>query len=199
MFADRGNADLTEAEGDPQDGEEIPPAVPESPAPVRGRGARKSGTRPRRRVLTTTAAVAGVLILVLVGSIPAVRTVLRQSFTRQPTPYTELYFSGTPKVDGILLTVPVTVVNHATGMKSFVLRVWMTDAAGRTDTTSSVTVTPRTGQATTVVQVSLQLPDGAQVLWVNLAGQAQTLHDRIAGEAFPSPSASASPTAGKHG
>ena len=201
MFAHHGNADLTEAEPDPaDDGAEAVSAPPDPPPAVRRRSAGPRGqrrSRSRRRVLAAVAVGLSVLTLVLVGLTPAVRTVLRQSFTRQPASYTELYFSGTPAVSGILLTVPVTVANHATGAKSFVLKVWMTDAVGRTDTTTSITVTPQHGEATTVVKVSVQLPDGAQVLWIGLAGQAQTLHYRIAGAAVPSPSAS--PTASAHG
>lgn len=184
-----------------EDGDAVP--VPEdAPAAGRRRSSRSRG-RPgtRKRVLAAVAAGISVLILVLMAMLPPVRTVLRQSFTRQPAAYTEMYFSGKPVVSGILLTIPVTVVDHGTGAKSFVLKVWTTDGGGKAGTPTSITVTPQHGSATTVVKLSIQLPAYAQVLWVNLAGREQTLHYRIAGEAIASESASpsASPSAGGHG
>jgi hypothetical protein len=199
VFPDHGDAGLTEldaAELDEQDSSR--------PEPVRTRGGRRSaGHGGRRRVpakrrrMLIGAVVAAVLVGVLafIGTLPSVRTILSQSFTRLPTPYTEMYFSATPTVNGILLSVPVTIVSHATGEKSFVLRVWMTNAAGQTEAATSITVTPKYGEATTVVKVAIEMPADGQVLWINLAGQQQTLHYRVAGEAYPTSAGTPTPTA----
>jgi len=154
--------------------------------------------RGRRRALSAIGGAALVVaLLAWLGTLGSVQTILRQSFTKLPTPYTEMYFSGTPTVSGITLSVPVTVVNHATSQDSFTLEVWTTDAAGKADTTTPIKVTPKHGEATVVVKVAVQMPADAQVLWINLAGQPQTLHYRIAGEAIPSSTATPTPTA-KH-
>ncbi|MBR7825380.1 hypothetical protein KDK95_03600 [Actinospica sp. MGRD01-02] len=175
-----------------------PDAESESEAPAKtGSEAAESrrGLVGRRRAVSI-GAVAGVVVLVLVwvSSLSSVQTILRQSFSRLPTAYTEMYLSGTPTVSGITLSVPVTVVNHATTQDSFTLKVWTVNGVGKTDTTTSIKVTPKHGEATVVVKVAVQISSDAQVLWINLVGQPQTLHYRIAGEAIPSPTATASAT-----
>jgi hypothetical protein len=171
----------------------------EEPARAVSRAARSRPRLDRRRRTALVGAVAGVFVLVLfwVSSLSPVQTILRQSFSRLPTAYTEMYLSGTPTVSGITLSVPVTVVNHATTQDSFTLKVWTVNGAGKTDTTTSIKVTPKHGEATLVVRVAVQISSDAQVLWINLVGQPQTLHYRIAGEAIPSPTATPTTTA-KH-
>ena len=196
MCPDHGDAELTELETtELEKVVEVPEAEPE---PVRTRSARTRETREsrsqhRRMLIRIGAACLVVIGLFGVSAIPAVRTILHQSFTRLPAPYTEMYFSGTPTVNGILLSAPVTVINHATTADSFVLKVWMTNAAGAEEAATSLTVTPKHGEAETVVKVSVQLPADAQILWINLAGQTQTLHYRIAGVGIPTPTST--PTA----
>ena len=196
MCPDHGDAELTDLETAEIERIEAP-----RPETVRTRGARAREARARRStkqrsiLIRVGAVCAAVLGLYGVSEIPAVSTLLRQSFTQLPTPYTDMYFSGTPVVDGILLTVPVTVVDHATTADSFVLKVWMTNAAGAKESATSLTVTPKHGQATTVVKVSAQLPADAQVVWISLAGQTQTLHYRIAGVGIPTPTTTPTPTA----
>lgn len=145
--------------------------------------------KPRRRLIVAAAVVLVLAVLGGLGSLSSVQTILRQSFTRLPTAYTEMYLSGTPTVSGITLSVPVTVVNHSTTQDAFTLKVWTVNGAGKTDMTTSIKVAPKHGEATVVVKVAVQMPSDAQVLWINLAGQPQTLHYRIAGEAIPSPTA----------
>ena len=208
MFPDHGNAELTgtlwrpggghEAEQEPEEPEE--PEAPEESADDDGDTGDaddhgEDGSNPKRRGLLAGGAALVVVLLVWLGTLPSIQTILRQSFTQLPTPYTEMYFSGTPTVSGITLSVPVTVVNHATTQDSFTLKVWTQNAAGKTDMTTSIKVTPKHGEAVIVVKVAVQMPADAQVLWINLAGQSQTLHYRIAGEAIPSPTATPSATA----
>lgn len=195
----------SEAEAGAEAGAEAEPEVEselESGAEASARSrsrSRAAKARPRfdgRRRAVLVGAVAAVVVLALAwaGSLSSVQTILRQSFTRQPTAYTEMYLSGTPAVSGITLSVPVTVVNHATTQDSFTLKVWTVNGAGKTETTTSIKVTPKHGEATVVVKVAVQISSDAQVLWINLVGEPQTLHYRIAGEAIPSPTATASAT-----
>jgi hypothetical protein len=205
VFPDHGDAELTDS-GDAEHDEHAEhdePELPEldaasqtsftRPPPRHGLGAPARGRRVRLRVVAVTGVVAaGLALLAFVVTLAPVRTVLRQSFTRIPSPYTEMYFSGAPTVSGIDLIAPVTVINHATRSDSFELRIWVVDAAGATDASTSMTVTPKHGEAKTVVEVSVQLPANGQVLWVALVGQTQTLHYRFAGAALPAQPASTS-------
>ena len=151
MCPDHGDAELTELETtelekvvetpSPEPESETEPESEAESEPVRSRGGGARGAerearqryRSKRRRVLIGIATACVVILGLYGvsQVPAVNTVLRQSFTQLPAPYTEMYFSGTPTVNGILLEAPVTVINHATTADSFVLKVWMTNAAGK--------------------------------------------------------------------
>ena len=177
------------AEGaDPEETSVLPAAPDESeddrPAPSRGRrkpAAAASGGG--RRYSTGIIAIAAALALgFLLWSIPSVQAVARQSFTRIPTAYTELYFTTTPSLDGLALAVPLTVDAHNINVSSFTVKVWLENAAGKTDYSTTVHLAPKHGIARTVLK--LQLPVDAAVLWVNLNGQDRTLHYRVAGSAL---------------
>jgi hypothetical protein len=142
-------------------------------------------------VLALGAAV--VVLLAGLSLVPSVKTELLQSFTRLPTGYTELYFTATPSVNGIELSIPVAVVAHATAAKSVTLKVWLVDAAGIVDSSTLVTLTPHGGVAKGVITVKVTAK--AQVVYVRLLGHSETLHYRIAGTVFPSPSPSGSSSA----
>lgn len=158
--------------GDPPSGDDAPPTA-----------------APRRLPSKRLALICAVVVVVLIGtwSVPAVHTVLRQSFTRLPAPYTQLYFTGQPSVNGTTLSVPVTVDGRGTAARSFAVKVWLVNAAGKTDASTTVTLTPKDGVSATVV--SLQIPGDAEVVFVNLVGHPETLHYRIAGVPVSVPTA----------
>jgi hypothetical protein len=135
-------------------------------------------------------AVSSALALALaVGlwSVPTVRTVLQQSFTRMPAVYTEMYFTATPTLDGALLSAPIKVVGHHTSAASFRLSVWLTTNSGAAEDKTTVNVPAADGTATTAIK--LTVPTDADVVWIALAGSSDSLHYRIGGTAIPVPSA----------
>lgn len=176
------------AEGaDAEETSVLPAASDESEddRPVVSRARRRPAAARGGRRRYATGIVAGAVALVLgflLWSIPSVQAVARQSFTRIPTAYTELYFTTTPSLDGLALAVPITVDAHSINVSSFTVKVWLENAAGKTDYSTTVHLTPKHGIARTVLK--LQLPVDAAVLWVNLNGQDRTLHYRVAGSAL---------------
>ncbi|HZP53366.1 hypothetical protein [Actinocrinis sp.] len=165
----------------PQESGGAPRAPNEPPAPQEDGPAVRSWPRPSRRLVLGV--LAALVALWAVSSIPAVKTVLRQSFSQLPAANTELYFTSSPSVSGTSLNVPITVNVHGTSARSVPVRVWLENASGKTDATASVTLTAAHGTAAKVV--TLQLPADAEVVYVNLVGQPQTLHYRIAGIRIP--------------
>lgn len=129
--------------------------------------------------------LAALVALIGVSRIPAVQTVMRQSFSQLPSAYTELYFTSAPSVSGAALNVPITVNVHGAAAKPVTVKVWLVNAAGKTDAATSATLTPEHGTAARVV--ILQVPTDAEVVYASLVGQPQTLHYRIAGARFPAP------------
>ena len=146
-----------------------------------------------RRALLPVGAVALLLVLALgAWSVPSVRTVLRQSFTRIPTPYTELYFTSPPVIDGNAVTVPVTVTDHGTGTAVYQVRVELETDRGKVLRSATAPLKPRDGVAVPIV-LHLSSAGGMTVVKVTLPGHAESLHYRIA--AFPVPPTSpATPT-----
>ena len=164
----------------PDDGDtELIPRLPrESPREPDG---------PGRRIAPGVGALAVVLLIVLaVGSLPSARAVLRQSFTRMPTPYTELYLTGDPVVDGFVLRIPVAINAHVTTKTSYSLKAWLVDGAGAAGPATTSRVTSSGGVTTAVLQA--QMTPGAEVVWIDLVGQGQQLHFRIAGDPIPTTS-----------
>jgi hypothetical protein len=146
---------------------------------------RRGGGLFARKRIAFAAALAAVLVIAFgIGTLPPVRAVLRQSFTRIPTPYAELYFTGTPVIDGLNLRVPVAIDAHVTAKTSYSLNAWLVDAAGKAGPVSSSRITSSGGITSTVLDP--QLTPGAEVVWIDLVGQGQTLHFRIAGNPIPS-------------
>ncbi|MFI9270104.1 hypothetical protein ACIGXM_05240 [Kitasatospora sp. NPDC052896] len=163
------------------------PAVQPPPRPVdrRRRGAGRGGGRPGRR-RAVLAAVA-VLVAATVGPVlwaqPAVRLALRQSFTRIPADYTELYFTQSPTTSGGDAVVPISLVQHGTPGQSLQLRVSLTRPDGTVTASSTVTLVPKPDAAVGTT-VRLPLPEPDAVVQVALLGTAQTLRYR-----FPQPKA----------
>ncbi|MBF9068282.1 hypothetical protein [Streptacidiphilus fuscans] len=154
-----------------------------------------------RRALRRRAAEAGrwreavvlaVAVLALVAglgslatpTVASLRTVLLQSFTKLPTRYTELYFTSSPTVDGPAVDVPVTVVDHSTGIRLYQVHVELRDDRGKVLAATEAGLVPRDGAAVPLV-LHLPLVTGATTVWVTLPGHPQTLHYRIAGSNLP--------------
>ncbi|WP_034266150.1 hypothetical protein [Actinospica robiniae] len=162
------------------------------PGAVRSRGSkapsRARRERRRRRVFGATAAALVVALLFGIGRIPAVRTVLRQSFTRMSSPAPAIYFTADPTVDGAVLHVPLALDPHASGTTTFTVKAWLVTGSGSTGPTLSAKVTARGTVVKTVLDVLL--PKDPEVVWVSLAGaDGQTLHYRIAGNPIPTATA----------
>ena len=172
----------------------------DDPAPTRQRTGRDelpdSGTaagrrvrRPRgpRRSWREALAVATAVLALIAGlgslaapKVPSLQAVLQQSFTRLPSAYTELYFGSTPTIDGVTVSVPVTVVDHNTGAKSYQVRVDQESDQGTVLATDTVTLVPHNGRPVTVV-ARFAFRAGATQVRVTLPGHPQSLHYRIAG------------------
>ncbi|MGI5376053.1 hypothetical protein ACQEV2_17725 [Streptomyces sp. CA-251387] len=140
-----------------------------------------SHARPDRRRRRRYAVV--VLLILIVGVVgvlvtPAARRELRESFTRVPSSYTELYFTSAPVVDNAQVLIPVSVVGHGDGKQRYRLRVWLESSGGRT-TASTTTTLPEGANGRTSTIVRLPLRQGAQDLHVALLDHPQTLHFRL--------------------
>ncbi|MEY9930864.1 hypothetical protein ABH926_005511 [Catenulispora sp. GP43] len=131
--------------------------------------------RHRRRLTISAGGLAAVCVLL---ALPPVRSELRDSFTRLPQPYTALYFTTPPQVDGTVLTVPVSVHAVDTSTNAYSVRVWTVDAQGRVDDSRTADLT-WDGQAMSTV-VSMPVNPAAQNVWVSLKGSDETLHYKIA-------------------
>ena len=129
----------------------------------------------RRRLAMGAAGVVAVGALL---ALPPVRAELRDSFTRLPQPYTALYFTTPPQVDGTVLTVPVSVHAVDTSADSFTVRVWTVDAQGHVDDSQNADLT-WDGEAMSAV-VSMPVNPQADYVWVSLNGSSETLHYKIA-------------------
>jgi hypothetical protein len=143
----------------------------------------EGGPTPRRLLYALLAAVLAAVLGAGLWMIPSVRTILRQSFTQLPSPYTELYFTSAPSVSGTNLDVPVSVDAHTAAVHSFTVKVWLINGAGKTDAATTATLPAKDGAASSVV--TIHVPGDAEVLYVSLVGSTEVLHYRIAGIPIP--------------
>ncbi|BCY15478.1 hypothetical protein [Actinoplanes sp. L3-i22] len=149
-----------------------PPPAPKRAAP-----------RPRHLARFTPALV---VVLALIAALvsPGVRTVLRESFTRMPAEYTELYFSATPSLSGTgakaRIAVPVGLLHHGAAGATFVVRAQVSIADGKAGPAAeaSVTAAPESPEAT-VLTVTVPAAATAYDVNVTLPGHAQTLHYQL--------------------
>ncbi|GAA1961492.1 hypothetical protein [Catenulispora subtropica] len=170
---DTGLVDTTDAQASAHAAADAAAAAVD--APTRSGSVRSFLVQKRRRLAAGAAGVAAVGVLL---TLPPVRAELRDSFTRTPQPYTALYFTTPPQVDGTVLTVPVSVHAVETGTDAYSVRVWTVDAKGNVDDSRSSVLT-WDGQAISAV-VSMPVNPAAEYVWVALNGSDQTLHYRIA-------------------
>lgn len=159
---------------DSASGSDPAPATADADRP-RQRSLRSLVERHRRRFVIGAAGLAALGALL---ALPPVRAQLRDSFTRLPQPYTALYFTSPPQVDGTVLTVPVSVHAVETGRDTYSVRVWTVDAKGVVDDSRTADL-KWDGQALSTV-VSMPVNPQADYVWVSLTGSSQVLHYKIA-------------------
>jgi hypothetical protein len=156
------------------------PIEPIRPSARRG----ETGDRPARwRVVSVLAGLAAVGMAVgALWFVPAVRQMLRESFTRLPTTYTELYFSQAPTAGHGKVAVPVSLVEHGDHAVPLRLQVWLTAPSGTVTAKATVTLAPSLdAPAGTVVHLPLHAlpPHSHVVVHVALLGHTQALHYRL--------------------
>ncbi|WP_059010405.1 hypothetical protein [Streptomyces specialis] len=155
--------------------------APAGPAGTRARPRRRrdrprDGARAGRRALV--ALVAAVVGVAAALAVPAVRDELRNSFTRLPSEYAELYFTALPTVEGTTAVVPVTLADHHTGTGSYRLRVWLESADGEITASDTITVVPE-GDTPAPSVIRLPMRGDPVAVGVELLGHDQTLHYRF--------------------
>ena len=124
-----------------------------------------------------------VIAAVVVASTPAGRAELRRSFTRIPTEYAELYFTGVPAVGpngiGSAAVVAVTLLDHGAAEREFQVRFTLTRPSGAVVSTSTAALRARPEVPAAVTQ-RLPVPHRRRtdpyLVQVALIGQPQTLH-----------------------
>jgi len=128
-------------------------------------------------VLATALVAAGVLT----AASPVARTALRNSFTRLPDEYTELYFAGTPSTTRRngrrIVQVPIALLHHGTSARTYAVKVSVVD-------TPMVTETDVRAEPGRVTPRSFSLPaNGAKpaghLVEVTIAGSKLSLHYRL--------------------
>jgi hypothetical protein len=138
---------------------------------------RSGGERTRARLIISASALVIGLATWAVWEIPAKGTLLRQSFTRLPDRYTELYFSSPPTVNSGIVTVPIALIDH--GDHSMLqLRTLVRDGSGRVTSQITTAVQPHRDVPVTF---AVHLPEaaGQSQVQVDLLDHPQTLHYRL--------------------
>ncbi|WP_371497943.1 hypothetical protein OG871_18450 [Kitasatospora sp. NBC_00374] len=167
-------------EPDPVDDSEPTHAAPRTSRRSTGRGRRAVAQLRSRRLLGPAAGLVAVCLAVAVAwVVPASREVLRQSFTKQSSPFTELYFTSEPTFEGATVVVPVAVNAHGTGIKSFQLDVVLEGPGGKPVTATTLPLTPRDGTAVPLVARLATSNADVAVVRVALKGHPQKLHFRF--------------------
>lgn len=146
----------------------------------RRRSSAPAGVRWAAAVLTV------VVVAVAAWSTPAVRRELRASYTRLPSPSTEMYFTRAPAVEHATAVVPVSLIDHGASTATYRLRVWLESSNGRVMASATTMLAPRPDVLTPTV-VRLPLRKGSVVVHVALLGHVQTLHFRLGSSRLPNP------------
>ncbi len=130
------------------------------------------------------------LLVIVVAAVaawtPAGRLELRRSFTRMPTGYAELYFTGVPVIrpygTGSAAVVAVDLLDHGAAARDFEIRFTLTPQSGAVVRTSTAVLHARPERPVAVLR-RLTIPDltatGPYLVQVVLTGHPQTLHYRI--------------------
>jgi hypothetical protein len=116
-----------------------------------------------------------VVLASVAWSVPAARTVLLQSFTKQSSSFTELYFTSDPSFDGATVVVPVSLNAHGTGVESYQIRLTLESPSGEALATTTLNLEPRDGTPMSVV-AHLQAKADVTLVRASLVGHPQTLH-----------------------
>ena len=127
-----------------------------------------------------------VIVVVAAALTPLGRTELRRSFTRMPTEYAELYFTGVPVVRPYgrrsAAVVAVTLLDHGAAGRDFQVRFTLAGPSGAMVSTSTAAFHARPEVPVAVLR-RLRIPhrtsSGPYLVQVALIGQPQTLHYRI--------------------
>jgi hypothetical protein len=134
-------------------------------------------TTGRRRAALVVACAAVVVVVALLAS-PAGQRQLALSFTRQPTPFTELYFTADPPVSTTTPrhpTLSFTLANHETAATTYTWVVTVVPTADRgAGVSTRGTVTLPVG-STRVVETPVTLPSGWRRVVVTLLDRPETL------------------------
>jgi hypothetical protein len=140
----------------------------------------------RRVPVRAIVALAAVIVVAVASWTPAVRLELRRSFTRLPTEYAELYFTGAPAIRPYgarsAAVVSVTLLDHGAADRDYEVRFTLTDPGGAVLSTSVAALRTRPDVPAATVQrlrISARKPAGPYLVAVALTGRPQTLHYRI--------------------
>lgn len=137
-----------------------------------------------RRLVRFAPVLVVVLALIAAAVSPGLRTTLRESFTRMPSEYTELYFTAEPSLSGTgtaaRITVPVGLLHHGAKTGTYVVRAQVSIADGKTGPAAEkdLTAVPETPD-TAVLTVSVPGKATSYDLTVTLPGHSQTLQYRL--------------------
>ncbi|MFE5491985.1 hypothetical protein ACFQ7Z_18850 [Streptomyces virginiae] len=112
-------------------------------------------------------------------SLPSVRKVLLDSFTRRQATYIELYFTENPRFDGASVLVPFAVNDHGSGARSLVATLTVEAANGSVLATETYPVEPHQGAAVPVTARIRAKGTDVALVRVSLTGHPQTLHFRF--------------------
>ncbi|WP_436525449.1 hypothetical protein [Actinoplanes sp. HUAS TT8] len=124
------------------------------------------------------------LVLIAAGVSPGVRTMLRESFTRMPTEYTELYFTAEPSLTGTgakaRIAVPIGLLHHGASTSSYVVRAQVSTPDGQAGPAAEKDLTARPETPDTVM-LTVTAPGSATSydVKVTLPGHEQTLQFRL--------------------
>jgi hypothetical protein len=129
--------------------------------------------------LAAAVAVAG--LTALASQSPAVRSQIKVSAIRQPTPYTELYFTDHTNLPAVLSTTQAndfgfTIGNHEGEALSYPYVVTATSAQGTTKIVGG-TVRADSGRlVNTTVSLLVPAPATQYVITVQLSGRPEMIH-----------------------
>jgi hypothetical protein len=158
----------------------------EPAAQRRARGHHRAPKRnPNRLVIGVTVGIVAVLLGTLAITSSAMRSLLRDSFTRLPERYTELFFDKTPSVvstgSGPVVHTTVTLIMHGSANSAdYTVRGTLTTSPATSPPAETTTVSARVGKPTPVT-FDLPLPSGATSaeMDVVLVGGTEHIHYRI--------------------